>query len=154
MAGKGTKGMKRDRPPLKRGPDGVVLLSGGNPQIPKGDGDAPVQAFIRAAPGWKGDVARRLDEIIVRTVPNVHKAVKWNSPFYGVEPPYWFLSYHCFDKYMKVTFLNGGRLDPQPPVASKYERVRYLHIHEDDQIDESQFAGWVKQASQLPGEKL
>ena len=131
-----------------------VLLSGGNPQIAKGNGDAPVQAYIAAMPGWKRDVGRRLDEIIGRTVPKVQKAVKWNSPFYGVETPVWFLSFHCFDKYVKVTFFRGSSLRPVPPVQSKYEEVRYLHIFEDGRFDEQQFADWVKQASLLPGERM
>jgi hypothetical protein len=131
-----------------------ILLSGGNPQIAKGDGDAPVQDYIAAMPGWKRDVGRRLDQIVTRTVPGVEKAVKWNTPFYGVEKPFWFLSFHCFDKYIKVTFFKGASLDPAPPVRSKYEQVRYFHIHEDDQLDEVQFADWVKQASKLPGEKM
>jgi hypothetical protein len=135
-------------------PKEPVLLSGGNPQIAKGYGDAPVQAYIAAMPGWKRDVGRRLDEIVTRTVPGVEKAVKWNTPFYGVEKPYWFLGFHCFDRYIKVTFFRGASLDPAPPVKSKYEQVRYFHIHEDDQLDEAQFAEWVKQASKLPGEKM
>ena len=134
--------------------DEPVLLSGGNPQIAKGYGDAPVQAYIAAMPGWKSAVGRRLDALIERTVPGVAKAVKWNSPFYGVEGQGWFLSYHCFAKYVKVTFFRGGALDPPPPVTSKYPDVRYFHIHEDDDLDEEQFARWVKQASQLPGEKM
>lgn len=131
-----------------------VLLSGGNPQIPKGDGDGPVQDYIAAIPGWKRDVGRRLDEIITRTVPGVEKAVKWNTPFYGVEKPFWFLGFHCFDRYIKVTFFRGASLHPAPTVKSKYEQVRYFHIHEDDQLDEAQFADWVQQASKLPGEKM
>jgi hypothetical protein len=134
-------------------PGKVVLLSGGNPQIPKGYGDAPVQAYIAAMPDWKSKLGRRLDAIIERTVPGVKKAVKWNSPFYGVENDLWFLSYHCFTKYVKVTFFRGASLNPQPPGKSKYEAVRYLDIYEG-QFDEAQFAGWVKQASQLPGEKM
>ncbi|WP_353645949.1 DUF1801 domain-containing protein [Mesorhizobium sp. WSM2239] len=130
-----------------------VLLSGGNPQIAKGYGDAPVQAYIAAMPEWKSDVGRRLDEIIVRTVPGVRKAVKWNSPFYGIEDDLWFLSFHCFTNYVKVTFFRGASLTPVPPGTSKYEEVRYLDIYQD-QLDEAQFADWVKQASQLPGEKL
>jgi hypothetical protein len=130
-----------------------VLLSGGNPQIAKGYGDAPVQAYIAAMPDWKSDVGRRLDEIIVRSVPGVRKAVKWNSPFYGIEDDLWFLSFHCFTNYVKVTFFRGASLTPVPPGTSKYEEVRYLDIYQD-QLDEAQFADWVKQASQLPGEKL
>src|SRR5918996_1254897 len=118
------------------------LLSGGNPQIAKGYGDAPVQAYIDAIPGWKKDLGRELDEIIVRTVPGVHKAVKWNSPFYGFEGQGWFVSFHCFTKYMKVTFFRGTSLRPVPPGASKHKEVRYLDIHEDDQVDEGQFAAW------------
>ncbi len=131
-----------------------VLLSGGNPQIPKGDGDGPVQAYLAAMPGWKGGIGRRLDALVARTVPDVRKAVRWNSPFYGIEGQGWFLSFHCFTKYLKVTFLNGGSLDPVPPVASKYDHVRYLHIHEDDELDEARFTDWVQQASALPGEAL
>jgi hypothetical protein len=131
----------------------VVLLSGGNPQIAKGYGDAPVQAYIAAMPGWKRDVGRRLDALIVRTVPGVRKAVKWNSPFYGVEDQVWFLSFHCFAKYVKVTFFRGTSLSPVPPGASKHKDVRYLDIHED-QLDEHQLAAWVKQASKLPGERM
>ena len=135
-------------------PDEPVLLSGGNPQIAKADGDAPVQAYIEAMPGWKGDVGRRLDTIITNTVPDVRKAVRWNSPFYGIDGEGWFLSYHCFTRYVKVTFLNGASLRPVPPQESKHEQVRYLHIHEDDEIDEARLASWVKQASELPGEPL
>jgi hypothetical protein len=130
-----------------------VLLSGGNPQIAKAYGDAPVQAYIAAMPGWKREVGRRLDALIVRTVPGVHKAVKWNSPFYGVEDQLWFLSFHCFTKYVKVTFFRGASLRPLPPGESRHKEVRYLDIYED-QLDEAQFAAWVKQASQLPGERL
>jgi len=135
-------------------PGKVVLLSGGNPQIAKGYGDAPVQAYIAAMPGWKGDVGRRLDAIVERVVPGVRKAVKWNSPFYGVEDGAWFLSYHCFTKYVKVTFFRGASLDPLPPGESKHKDVRYLDIREDGPFDEALFADWVKQASRLPGEKM
>jgi hypothetical protein len=131
-----------------------ALLAGGNPQVPKADGDAPVQAYIAAMPGWKCDVGRRLDALIACTVPNVRKAVSWNSPFYGVEDKVWFLSFHCFTKYVKVAFFRGASLRPLPPGASKQKNVRYLDIHEDDQIDEAQLAAWVKQASQLPGERM
>ena len=130
-----------------------VLLSGGNPQIAKGYGDAPVQAYIAAMPGWKSDVGRRLDALIVRTVPGVDKAVKWNSPFYGIEGEGWFLSYHCFTKYVKVTFFRGTSLHPVPPDESKHKEVRYLDIREGE-LDEAQFVTWVKQASELPGEKM
>jgi hypothetical protein len=130
-----------------------TLLSGGNPQIAKGYGDGPVQAYIAAMPGWKRDLGRRLDAIIARAVPGVRKAVKWNSPFYGVEDGVWFLSFHCFTRYVKVTFFRGTSLRPVPPGESKHKEVRYLDIHEG-QLDEAQFAAWVKQASQLPGERL
>ncbi|WP_159593757.1 DUF1801 domain-containing protein [Chelativorans xinjiangense] len=145
MAGKTSKNSAKAEKP--------VLLSGGNPQIAKGYGDTPVQAYIAAMPGWKSDVGRRLDEIVVHTVPGVKKAVKWNSPFYGIEDDIWFLSYHCFTKYVKVTFFRGTSLRPVPPGASKHPEVRYLDIYEG-QLDEAQFADWVKQAAALPGEKL
>jgi hypothetical protein len=131
-----------------------ALLAGGNPQIAKADGDAPVQAYITAMPGWRRDVGRRLDALIVRTVPGVRKAVKYNSPLYGGEGEGWFLSFHCFTNYVKVAFFRGASLRPVPPVESKQEDVCYLHIHEDDQLDEAQVAAWVKQASKLPGERL
>jgi hypothetical protein len=129
----------------------VVLLSGGNPQIAKADGDAPVQAYIAAMPGWKSDAGRRLDALIVRTVPGVRKAVKWNSPFYGIEGQGWFLGIHCFTKYIKVAFFRGATLRPVPPVESKDKHTRYFHIHEDDQLDEELVASWIRQASELPG---
>src|SRR4051794_32219442 len=128
-----------------------ALLSGGNPQIPKADGDAPVQAYIAAMPGWKRDVGRRLDSLIVGTVPGVGKAVRWNSPFYGIEGEGWFLNFHCFTKYVKVAFFRGASLRPLPPGESKQNEVRYLDIHEGEQLDEAQLADWVKQASGLPG---
>jgi len=130
------------------------LLAGGNPQIPKGYGDAPVQAYIAAMPGWKRDVGRRIDDIVLRSVPAVEKAVKWNSPLYGVEGQGWFLSFHCMTRYIKVTFFRGRSLRPVPPVESKHKDVRYFHIHEGEEIDEDQFIDWVTQASRLPGEKL
>ncbi|MER8436258.1 DUF1801 domain-containing protein [Mesorhizobium sp. M1312] len=130
-----------------------TLLAGSNPQIAKGEGDAPVQAYIAAMPGWKSDVGRRLDAIIMRTVPGVHKAVKWNSPFYGNEGQGWFLSFHVFTRYVKVTFFRGTSLRPVLPGESKHKEVRYLDVYED-QLDEAQFAAWVKQASQLPGERM
>lgn len=136
---------------------GPVLLSGGNPQIAKGYGDAPVQAYIAAMPGWKRDLGRRLDALIEATVPGVRKAVKWNSPFYGAAGPEdagWFLSYHCFAKYVKVAFFRGTSLRPMPPGESKQKEVRYLDIHEDEPFDEAQFTAWVKQASKLPGERM
>jgi len=131
-----------------------TLLAGGNPQIAKAYGDAPVQAYIAAMPGWKRDVGRRLDALIVRTVPGVRKAVKWNSPFYGIDGQGWMLSFHCFTRYVKVAFFRGTSLRPLPPAASKHKDVRYLDIHEDDELDEAQLAAWVKQASELPGEKM
>ena len=131
-----------------------TLLSGGNPQIAKGYGDAPVQAYIAAMPGWKSGVGRRLNALITRTVPGVHKAVKYNSPLYGIEGQGWFLSLHVFTNYVKVAFFRGTSLRPVPPGTSKQKEVRYLDIHEDDQLDEAQFAAWVKQASKLPGENL
>ena len=127
-----------------------TLLAGGNPQIAKGDGDAPCRAYTAAMPGWKRDVGRRLDALIVRTVPGVRKAVKWNSPFYGIEGQGWFLSLHCFTKYVKVAFFRGTSLRPVPPGESKSKDVRYLDIHEDD-LDEAQMTKWVKQAAALPG---
>ena len=130
------------------------LLSGGNPQIPKGEGDAPVQAYIAAMPGWKGEAGEQLDALVERTVPGVRKAVKWNSPFYGVEGDGWFLNFHCFTKYVKVAFFRGTSLRPVPPGKSKHKEVRYFDIHENDEFDEKQFAAWVKQASQLPGERM
>ena len=134
-----------------RKPSKPTLLSGGNPQIAKADGDAPVQAYIAAMPGWKRDVGRRLDALIERTVPNVRKAVKWNSPFYGVEGQGWFLNFHCFTKYVKVAFFRGTSLRPLPPGESKHKDVRYLDIHEDDQFDEELVASWIRQASQFAG---
>lgn len=130
------------------------LLSGGNPQIPKADGDAPVQAYVAAMPGWKHDVGRKLDTLIGRIVPEVRKAVRWNSPFYGLEGRGWFLSYHCFTKYVKLTFHRGTSLKPPPPVESKHEHVRYFHIHEDDGFDEALLSKWIKQAAKLRGDEL
>ncbi len=141
----------------RAGKDGPKLLSGGNPQIPKGDGDGPVQAYIAAMPGWKSGLGRELDALVVRCVPGVRKAVRWNSPFYGVEGRGWFFSFHCFTKYVKVTFLNGASLEPLPPGTSKHPDVRYLDIRENDlggELSEDQVADWVKQAAELPGEDL
>ena len=146
-------GSKAAKPARESGAEEVVLLSGGNPQIAKGYGDAPVQAYIAAMPGWKSAIGRRLDAIIEKAVPGVSKAVKWNSPFYGVERDSWFLSLHCFTSYIKVTFFRGTSLDPVPPGKSKHPEVRYLDIREGE-LDESQFTDWVKQASKLPGEKM
>jgi hypothetical protein len=129
----------------------VVLLSGGNPQIAKADGNAPVKAYIAAMPGWKNKAGRKLDALIVRAVPGVRKAVKWNSPFYGVAGQGWFLSYHCFEKYIKVTFFRGMNLSPLPPVESKVPNTRYVHIYADSPVDEKQLAAWIKQAAAIPG---
>jgi len=129
------------------------LLAGGNPQIPKGDGDGPVQDYLAAMPEWKSALGSRLDELIVRTFPDVRKAVKWNQPFYGKEDG-WFLSFRCFTKYVQLAFFRGTSLDPVPPKGSKHPEVRYLDIHEDDELDEAQFVAWVEQASALPGEKV
>jgi hypothetical protein len=126
------------------------LLSGGNPQIPKGDGDEPVQAYIEAMPDWKQEIGRRLDELIVDAVPEVRKAVRWNSPFYGTEEHGWFVSYHCFTKYVKVTFLNGSSLDPMPPVSSKDPDARYVHLPEGEEIDEVQLVDWIRQSAASP----
>jgi hypothetical protein len=154
------RGMARKSQP--RSSAKAALLAGGNPQIAKADGDAPVQAYIAAMPGWKRDVGRRLDALIVRTVPGVRKAVKWNSPFYGVEDQgegqgerqSWFLSFHCFTNYVKVAFFRGAGLRPMPPGASKHKDVRYLDIYKDDQLDEAQLAAWARQASLLPGARM
>jgi hypothetical protein len=140
----------RARTKRTRGAAPVKLLAGGNPQIAKADGNAPVQAYIAAMPDWKRDVGRQLDALIVRTVPGVRKAVKWNSPFYGVEGQGWFLNFHTFTNYVKVAFFRGTSLRPVPPGQSKHEDVRYVDIHEGD-LDESQMAAWVKQAAKLPG---
>jgi hypothetical protein len=128
-----------------------VLLSGGNPQIAKADGDAPVQAYIAAMPGWKSAVGRRLDALIVRTVPGVRKAVRWNTPFYGVEGQGWFLGFNCLTRYVKVTFFRGTSLRPLPPVESRTRETRYFHIFEDDVLDEKQLVSWIRQAASIPG---
>jgi hypothetical protein len=150
MAGRTKAAKKPAAKPVSPKPK---LLSGGNPQIAKAYGDAPVQAYIAAMPGWKRDLGGRLDALIVRTVPGVRKAVKWNSPFYGVADGVWFLSFHCFAKYVKVAFFRGTSLRPLPPGESKQKEVRYLDIYEGA-LDEAQFVAWVKQASKLPGEKM
>jgi hypothetical protein len=132
-----------------------VLLSGGNPQIAKGDGDAPVQAYIAAMPGWKRDIGLQLDALVVRTVPGVRKAVKWNTPFYGLEEQGgWFLAFHCCTRYVKVTFFRGASLRPVPSGESRHKEVRYLDVYENAPLDEAQFVAWVQQASRLPGERL
>jgi hypothetical protein len=133
--------------------EGVKLLSGGNPQIPKGDGEEPVQAYLQAMPGWKGVIGRRLDDLVNEVVPDARKAVRWNSPFYGIDGNGWFLSYHCFAKYVKVTWLNGSRLTPPPPQESKHESVRYLDIGGPDEMDDDQLRDWIRQAADLPGEE-
>jgi hypothetical protein len=133
------------------GKGGVVLLSGGNPQIAKGDGDAPVQKYIAAMPGWKRELGQRLDALIVRAVPRVQKAVKWNSPFYGLEGRGWFLGIHVYTRYVKLAFFRGASLEPLPPGVSKQPEVRYLDIHEHDELDEAQLSKWLKQAAKLPG---
>ncbi len=132
------------------GTDGPRLLSGGNPQIAKADGDAPVQAYIAAMPGWKSDLGGRLDELIVRTVPDVRKAVRWNSPFYGVEGRGWFASFHVFARYVKLTFFNGVALNPVPPGSGKDLDSRWIDIYEDG-FDEKQLAEWTAQAADLDG---
>jgi hypothetical protein len=147
---KAPKSKARRSTKAPKGKKKVVLLSGGNPQIPKGDGDAPVQEYIAAMPGWKSAVGKRLDELIVRAVPKVQKAVRWNSPFYGIEGQGWFIAFHVFTHYVKVTFLNGTSLEPLPPGPSKDKNTRYLDIREDG-FDEAQFVKWVKQAAALPG---
>ncbi len=142
------------KPVAREGASATKLLSGGNPQIAKGYGEAPVRAYIAAMPGWKRDIGIRLDALITAAVPGVHKAVKWNSPFYGAEEGLWFLSFHCFAKYVKVAFFKGASLSPEPPVSSSQKEVRYFHIHEGEPIDEKQLKSWIKQASKLPGEKM
>lgn len=138
----------------QRGSSKPKLLSGGNPQIPKGEGDGPVQAYIAAMPGWKSDLGKRLDGLIVDTVPDVHKAVKWNQPFYGHVDEGWFMAFRCYTKYVQIQFFKGTSLDPAPPKASKHKEVRYLDIHEDDDLDEKQLRSWIKQASELPGKEM
>ncbi|MFL6206901.1 MAG: DUF1801 domain-containing protein [Acidimicrobiales bacterium] len=136
------------------GPRPPRLLSGGNPQIPKGEGDGPVQAYIAAMPGWKRAVGERIDDLVMRTVPHVHKAVKWNQPFYGNEGDGWFMAFRCYTGYVQLQLFRGASLDPVPPKASKHAEVRYLDIHEDDDLDEDLLRSWIEQASALPGEKL
>lgn len=148
------KTAKANPPTKKKSAAKPKLLSGGNPQIAKGYGDEPVQAYIAAMPGWKNEVGRRLDAIITRAVPNVYKAVKWNSPLYGIEGDGWFLGVHCYNKYIKVAFFRGSSLRPIPPGESTQKEVRYLDIREDDELDETQLTAWIKQASKLPGERM
>lgn len=157
LGGANTVARKPNKGPAKKAAGGKkravksTLLSGGNPQITKGDGDAPVRAYISAMPGWKRDAGRRLDALIVRTLPEVRKAVKWNSPFYGIEGQGWFLSFHCYAKYIKVAFFRGTSLRPPPPVESKNEETRYFHVYEHDPLDEKRLGTWIRQAAALPG---
>ena len=134
--------------------NGAILLSGGNPQIEKGDGDAPVQKYIAAMPGWKRNVGKRIDELIVEAVPTVEKAIKWNTAFYGTKEDSWFLGFHCLTRYVKIAFFRGAELRPQPPGSSKQKDVRYLDIYEGDEIDVALFSKWVKQASKLLGKRI
>lgn len=145
--------MKRDTPSASES-GGPVLLSGGNPQIAKGYGEAPVEAYLAAMPGWKQEVGRRLDGLILQAVPGAQKAVKWNSPFYGLEKDLWFVSFHCMTKYIKLAFFRGAALGPLPPGTSTQKDVRYLDIYQDRPFDEAQFLDWVRQASRLPGVKM
>jgi hypothetical protein len=151
---KPTKPRKSAPKPQSRKAAKPALLAGGNPQIAKGDGDAPVQAYIATMPGWKREVGRRLDALVVRTVPGVRKAIKWNSPLYGVEGQGWFLGLHVFTSYVKLAFFSGTSLRPVPPGASKSKDTRYLDIRENDRLDEAQLAAWLQQASQLPGKRI
>ena len=146
-----TKSAAKTKPKKPQKAGKVVLLSGGNPQIAKAEGDAPVQAYIAAMPGWKSAAGKRLDALIVKAVPKVRKAVKWNSPLYGIEGQGWFLGVHVFARYLKLAFFKGASLEPPPPVASKHPDTRYFHIHEDDELDDKQLASWMKQAAALPG---
>jgi hypothetical protein len=141
-----TKGEKGDEQPK--------LLAGGNPQIPKGEGNGPVRDYIAAMPDWKQSIGRHLDDLIVSTIPDVRKAVKWNQPFYGVDEETWFLSFRCYTNYVQMQFLKGSSLDPMPPKESRHAEVRYLDIHEDDQVDDELLTSWIRQASKLPGEKM
>ncbi len=156
MAKPTKKSVKRTKPAPEKAKKAAALklLSGGNPQIALGYGDEPVQAYIAAVPGWKSETCARLDALISKAAPGVLKAVKWNSPFYGMEEKHWFLSFHVFAKYIKVAFFKGADLDPMPPESSKQPDVRYLHIHESDVLDEKQFVKWVKQAAKPPGMRM
>jgi hypothetical protein len=142
------------KPAARRARAKPALLAGGNPQIAKAEGDEPVRAYIAAMPGWKRPLGEYLDGLVARTVPGVHKAVKWNQPFYGNEGDGWFLAFRCYTKYVQVQFFRGSSLDPEPPKASKHPEVRYLDIHEDDDLDERQLRSWIEQASKLPGEHM
>lgn len=143
-----------ERKALKPNKDGVVLLSGDNPQIAKGFGDEPVAAYIAAVPGWKQAICREVDALVVKAVPGVKKAVKWNTPLYGLDGETWFLSMHCFKTYVRLTFFKGTELKPMPSKESKVAGVRYYDVTEEAGIDEKQFVTWVKQAVLLPGEKM
>lgn len=134
--------------------DTPKLLAGGNPQIPKGEGEAPIQAYLDAVPGWKQAVCRELDQLISEILPDVKKAMKWNTPLYGLDGKTWITAYHCTTKYVKVTFFMGAELDPLPPETSKQANIRYLHVFEDKPLDVTQFTNWIRQASQLPGAKM
>lgn len=151
MAKKTTKKTTKKAAPKKAAGE-PKLLTGGNPQIPKGDGNAPVQAYIKAMPGWKNAMGRKLDTLIVANVPGVRKAVRWNQPFYGIEDNGWFMAFCCCTRYIKVSFFQGQSLKPIPPVESKHKNVRYFHIFEDEPLDEKQLVNWIKQAAKLPGE--
>lgn len=151
--------MNKNEPPSASTPEeqpgsGPRLLSGGNPQIPKGEGDGPVGDYIAAMPEWKRDLGEYLDELIVRTIPDVYKAVKWNQPLYGLEGDGWFVAFRCYTRYVQLTFFKGRSLDPPPPKGSKHPDVRYFDIYEDDDLDEARLTSWIEQASNLPGEKL
>ncbi len=147
--GKSSLPAKSSRHPRK--PPPARLLAGGNPQIAKGDGDAPVQAYIAAMPGWKRAVGERLDALIERTVPGVRKAVKWNSPFYGVGDQGWFVSFHVFARYVKVAFFRGASLTPRPPGPSRSGETRYVDLSENDAVDDARMESWIRQAAALPG---
>ena len=151
MARKSAKRESKEASPPKNKAE-AKLLTGGNPQIPKGDGNAPVQAYIRAMPGWKSAVGKKIDRLIVEHAPGVQKAVRWNTPFYGIEGNGWFMAFSCCTRYIKVNFLNGSSLAPLPPIESKHKDVRYFHIFENDTLDEQQFVDWIKQSASLPGE--
>lgn len=144
-------GAKAAKPSASEPSGKVKLLSGGNPQIPKGDGDAPVQAYIAAMPGWKREVGERLDALLEKHIPDLQKAVKWNSPFYGVEGQGWFIATHVFTRFVRISFFYGQSLKPMPPGPSKDKNARYLDIHENDKVDEEQLVSWLKQAAALPG---
>ncbi len=146
--------MTTPRADVSQHPQRPTLLSGGNPQIPKGDGEAPVQAYLQAMPGWKQSVGVQLDTLITQTVPDVRKAVRWNTPFYGRPDQGWFLAFHCYTRYLKVTFFNGSALHPLPPVASKQSAVRYAHLHEDEPFNSAQLTTWIQQAAVRPGEPM